>query len=308
MGGWKFFNASGQERAARPAMVVNPMARLLQSTLQAIAANSVETQIANLAVDFDTDSMVSGNTLVIQHAGKYIIVGSTDGVTNGNWITRIKVNGVLKAEGSTEGASGGYNTAAATVTLNLSAGDVITLWAQQSDSSTHNTVPGNTYLEASKVDGALVSYVEVPSKLVGQELAYVERTTDYNSTATSEATAETVLQAPAFTADGSMKVSIEVWSPKVVPSGGYVNVYITLWESVNGGSNYTAIGYAPVTVSGATTILIPPFEYKRQRTPAAGSIVYKVTMHTPSVGGTFAAGTGASGTPAPAFLRITRAA
>lgn len=135
------------------------------------------------------------------------------------------------------------------------------------------------------------------------ELAYVEITSIVTSTQTTEAAADVVVTAGAFTADGTSAILIEFWATAwEAPSDGTVN--IALYEN---GASIGRWAAASFLVSGAETILsYSPVYAARRIIPASGSRTYSVRLFGSAGTKTVYAGAGGSGNDPPAFIRITK--
>lgn len=135
----------------------------------------------------------------------------------------------------------------------------------------------------------------------GKELAYVQITAPVSVTATVEASANTVLTAPAITVDGSTPIRIEFYGLLAPPT--IAAAKMTLWLFQDGAS----IGTLGVLGNPAAANALATLTPARRLTPPSGSRTYSVRGTVTSGTGTVwaAAGT-APGQDPPAFLRITR--
>jgi hypothetical protein len=128
------------------------------------------------------------------------------------------------------------------------------------------------------------------------EIAYAEITADVTVTATSEASANVVVTAPAVTFDGATVVYVEFQATRVdTAAGANAAVLINLWD----GS--TDLGRLGVALS--QTGIAAPISRARRLTPSAAS-------HTYSIRASQLVGNGAVRAVAPnlpAFIRIKRA-
>lgn len=138
--------------------------------------------------------------------------------------------------------------------------------------------------------------------LPGEELDYVQKTTDTSITQTAEASADTIVTSSTLSYDGSTTVIIEFYSWSVTTQATS-SVFNTVYLFADG-SSIGQFGRVR-TVAGvgfAASMLV-----RRRITPSAGSHTYSVrattTSGTSTVGG--GAGTGTN-TPQPAYIRITR--
>lgn len=317
---WKFFAASGAEKRA-PSSVVNPAVRAGSAVAQNIP-NTGPQIIALEIEDYDTDTMhdtVTNNSRVtIQHAGTYSFNGRVS--FNGNTTGSVRQLQLLK-NGATVVAEGRTLPSTATTicfveaTLACNVGDYFELrCAQDSTANPLALVGANVayqpYLEATKVDGAVVSYVGVPGSLVGQELAYAQITSNFNITDTAEGTGTAIITAPSITLDGTTVIEVEVFSPLVVlpvAAAGTGTLIFTLWDN---GVELSRI--AQFVNPGASAAEQVPLRTIFRVTPSAGAHVYKVSGYTSTTTGgpALVAGTGSGGAGSyvPSFIRVKRAA
>jgi hypothetical protein len=137
---------------------------------------------------------------------------------------------------------------------------------------------------------------------VSGELAYAEITSNVNVTATTQATANPIVTAPAVTFDGTTIALIDFYAPLVrSPAGGAATILVLFEDGA-------AIGTL-AQVLGSTAQVDAPVRVTRRLTPAAGSRTYSVRAYVPSGTGIVYAGPGGPGVfvPVPAFIRIIRA-
>jgi hypothetical protein len=134
----------------------------------------------------------------------------------------------------------------------------------------------------------------------GAVLAYAERTTSMPVTATIEASANTVVTAPAFTAAGSAPVWVEVFVPGLTTgaTSGAALVF-TLWE----GS--TNLGWIGAYTTPAAAALGATFYGARILTPASGSRTYSLRAFRFGSDGFLSIQGGGSGNYMPAFIRVS---
>jgi hypothetical protein len=131
------------------------------------------------------------------------------------------------------------------------------------------------------------------------EIAYAEITADVNVTATAQASANTVVTAPAVTFDGTTVVYVEFQATRVETfAGNGAAVVIDLWD----GS--TDLGFLGVVLAqGGANSIAAPFSRARRLTPSAAA-------HTYSIRAWQLVGNGVIRAVAPnlpAFIRIKRA-
>ncbi len=140
----------------------------------------------------------------------------------------------------------------------------------------------------------------------GTELDYVQRTSNLTVTATTAATAQSVVDGNAVSYDGSTRVKIEFWAGDVVP-GSAGNMVFELWD---GSTDLGAIVF--VASQGSTSVDIGAYGVTFL-TPSNASHTYHVKVWKSGATGTFTifAGSTFSGSAptadAPVWYRITRA-
>lgn len=133
----------------------------------------------------------------------------------------------------------------------------------------------------------------------GDELGYTQFTGAVSVTATSEATANTVVTASAISFDGNTPVMIEFFSPYNSNPSATVTMVIVLYEGAS------SIGlWSQLFCSGTEQV---PLKLERRLTPASGSKTYSVRAYVASGTGTVGAGAGGVGANMPGFIRIRRA-
>lgn len=133
----------------------------------------------------------------------------------------------------------------------------------------------------------------------GYEYAYNEFTAPVSVVATTEATANTIVTASTFTADGSA-VLIEFGSDYHNPP---TDVVVRLWLYEDG-SSIGEIGVLRLTQ--ASTPIVTNY-YRRRHTPSPGPRTYSIRGSTASGTYTIDAGAGGAGLPMPGWIRITKA-
>jgi hypothetical protein len=138
---------------------------------------------------------------------------------------------------------------------------------------------------------------------VSNLISHTQITANVVSGAVSEATATTVITAPAFTPDGTSSYSFEVFTPDL--SNG--NIQAGIFVALHDGTNF--IGQVITLYNGGTTTpssfhgsMLGRYRY----IPTATSKTY--TARVWAFGGTttFSAGAGGAGVNVPAYLRITK--
>ncbi len=135
------------------------------------------------------------------------------------------------------------------------------------------------------------------------ELAYAEITADVVLSATTEATANTIVTAPTVTFDGATAVLIEFFSPRITDGGATDGGWqLFVYDGA------TSIGSIAFFQHGAASYIHAPVHARRRLTPAAGSHTYSIRGIKLGVNNaTVQGGAGGSGALVPAFIRITKA-
>ena len=145
-------------------------------------------------------------------------------------------------------------------------------------------------------DPSVVDWVPIGGVGGSNELAYAELTSVSNVTATSEATAQIVVAAPAISVDGNTKILVEFCAEAIgAAAGGNIVLYL----------RQDGVSIGPLAVVSASGLV--PVRVARRLTPAAGSRTYAIHASVSTGTGSVIAGAGGLGVDAPAFIRITRA-
>lgn len=134
----------------------------------------------------------------------------------------------------------------------------------------------------------------------GTELAYNEFTSNVSITATTEATANTVVAASAVAFDGATRVRVEFYAVLLHPPVGQ-SIVIVLYD---GSSSIGVLGQA----SNATAVAVDQGAMEaRFLTPSNASHTYSVRAYVTSGTGTVYSGAAGAGVYVPGYIRITRA-
>lgn len=131
----------------------------------------------------------------------------------------------------------------------------------------------------------------------GYEYGYAAFTATVNLTATTEATANTIITAPAVTFDGATDVIVEFFAPELYAGAG-AGVTAVLYD---GASSIGMLGLISGLAGGV------PVTLRRKITPAAATKTYSIRAFVVSGTGQALAGTGGVGNNMPGYVRITRA-
>jgi hypothetical protein len=147
----------------------------------------------------------------------------------------------------------------------------------------------------------LLQYLTEQAPYISGELGYAQITTNVNLTVVAEASAVTIVTAPAITVDGATAILIEFFTMQMQAAAGASNL-INLWEGANN------LGYIGQLSNPATAALVTSMRLMRRFTPTAGSHTYTIKGYALAGAGLIGAGAGgAAGVISPSFVRITRA-
>lgn len=138
-----------------------------------------------------------------------------------------------------------------------------------------------------------------PGAAAATQLDYVERTTDLTITATSDATAEALIDGNAVSYDGSTRIKIEFWAEEADISASQA----MLANLYDGSTDLGRIaGIAANAGSGASGGTL---KGERFLTPSAGSHTYHIKVWKTGGTANVYAGAGGTATRFPAWYRIT---
>ena len=129
------------------------------------------------------------------------------------------------------------------------------------------------------------------------EIAHNDYSSNVTISATTEATANQVVAAPAVTFDGATTVLVEFYAPSV--NGGGQVFQIGLFD---GSSPLGILVYSNLATGSFQSVYV-----RRRLTPSAASHTYSVRAWIAAGSGTVHGGSGGSGQVMPGFIRITRA-
>lgn len=171
---------------------------------------------------------------------------------------------------------------------------------QAGDPSTPASTKWRLYAKAAGFhiidDGGVVSRVTA-------ELAYTEFTGNVSITATTEATANTIVTASAVTFDGSTIALIEFWARTVVlPAAAQATMDYYLYQD---GASIGRLGTVRGADAAAGVEQHIPYLVRRM-TPASGARTYSIRAAVNTGTGTIGAGAGGLGVSMPGFIRIVR--
>lgn len=141
----------------------------------------------------------------------------------------------------------------------------------------------------------------------GYEYDYVEFTGGAAPTATSEATANTVVTANAKAFDGSTVVVVEFFAPSARADAGAAGRSMTfvLYDDTGGGA--ASIGMIGFTRTPAASTANHPVLLRRRLTPSNATHTFSIRAHVSAGTGDITSGTGGSGAFMPGYIRIVKA-
>ena len=132
------------------------------------------------------------------------------------------------------------------------------------------------------------------------ELAFAQFTGDVPITAGTEATANPIVTAPPFTANGTSVYLIEFYCPQVVGAGANATLACILYD----GASSAGWLFVMVFASQAQQM---PIHATRRLVPSAGAHTYSVrAFRTGAANAAFTAGAGGPAANVPGFIRVTR--
>lgn len=132
-----------------------------------------------------------------------------------------------------------------------------------------------------------------------KEVAYSEFTSDYSTTATSEATATQIVTAGALTYE-AVPHEIEFFAPAGQGPANDVLFRFALFDGT------TIVGNLGTVEGSSTSMRVPIGKLSTRLTPTAASHTYNVKGWVGSGTGTLFAGNGGTDNELPGFMRITR--
>lgn len=137
---------------------------------------------------------------------------------------------------------------------------------------------------------------------VSGETGYTQITSSVNVTATTEATANTIVTAAGIAYDGSTTILIEFFSPFIHPDTTVAGRDLSLF--LYDGS--TSLGYFGYTVGPAAVDRSTPCFIQLRLTPSAATKTYSIRGAVSAGTGVVGAGAGAAGNNVPAYIRQTK--
>lgn len=125
-------------------------------------------------------------------------------------------------------------------------------------------------------------------------ISYVTYAANVTISGTNSGTANTIVTAAAFTADGTTVYCVEFYAPTITPGD------VVLLELFEGSTSLGVIGYYAASRDAACTRVYV--------TPASGSRTYSVRGWRSAVNGTVNASTGGGGVQLAGYIRVTSGA
>jgi hypothetical protein len=171
---------------------------------------------------------------------------------------------------------------------------------------TGHTAKGYPYaLGSDAVTDWPATSLELAAKLDSMRvISHTEFTAPVAVSSGSAAGANTVVTAPAFTADGATPYMFEFFAPTANPASAIsAQLFVTLWD---GAVDLGTWGWL-VDPAGAPGLLAAPLMLKRRLTPAAGVHTYSVRAWQQFGAASVSGGTGGIGKTVPGYFSIVRA-
>jgi hypothetical protein len=133
----------------------------------------------------------------------------------------------------------------------------------------------------------------------GYEYAYAQITAPVSVTGTSHAAPTDVISSGAVTYDGA-RIAVEFFAPyMVVGGGGGAAVYLDLWDDVTAVARIAQF-QTPGDIAPISVLCV-------YLTPSAASHTYRIRAYRDVANGTIGAGASGADTPAPAYIRVSKA-
>jgi hypothetical protein len=163
----------------------------------------------------------------------------------------------------------------------------------------YDTSPAGLGLSPSYLAAGATASATATTGAAGTRLDYAQITASVNVTATSEATANTLVDGNSITYDGT-RVRVEFWCPEFVQASGADTYVVLLRDS-------TVLGRAQIENIGAVPQAGFPLVVVFYDTPSAAAHTYHVKGYLNGAAtATARAGAGGATTALPAFLEVTK--
>jgi hypothetical protein len=148
--------------------------------------------------------------------------------------------------------------------------------------------------------GSDVAYFLPP----GYEFDYVGGAGTNSITATTEATANTIITANAVTYDGSTAIMLDFFAPESTPNASDNSFVRYVLYDGSSSVGYFGITFNPKLASGSSARW--PVRLSRRLTPSAGAHTYSVRGYVNTGTGECNGGAGGTATYLPVFIRQTK--
>ncbi|HEU5004919.1 MAG TPA: capsid cement protein [Candidatus Saccharimonadales bacterium] len=136
------------------------------------------------------------------------------------------------------------------------------------------------------------------------QLAYNQFTSPVTISATSESTANTVVTASSFTADGATPYMIEFYTPEIdFNNAAYPSLTFVLYED---GSSIGKMGQTIIS-NNVGALTFTGIMESREITPSAGAHTFSIRAYEAVSNATVQGGNGGSGNYVPGYIRVTLA-
>ena len=219
----------------------------------------------------------------------------------GEVVTYAKADGLMysKDDAGTEtlmsgGAGGGSGVA--TDTIWDAAGDLV----QGTGANTAAKLSAGTAGQFLKSAGAAAANLWAFPP--GYEFDYVAFTANVNVTATTEATANTLVTGSGVAYDGSTIVVIEFFATSVKPDSGAAGRSVNFWL-YDGSSSIGNMGFVRTPAASNMNATV---QLRHRLTPSNATHTYSIRASVDSGTGVVTAGAGGTATALPGFIRITK--
>jgi hypothetical protein len=204
---------------------------------------------------------------------------------------------IVNSAGTDTALGGGSGEMVATSTIWDAAGDLV----QGTGANTGAKLTAGTAGQFLKSAGAAAANLWAFPP--GYEIDYIEKTSNTSITATTEATANTIVTGAAVAYDGSTVVLIEFYAFSMNVPTGTTGLSITAYL-YDGSSSIGFLGRvrSPATASAQEVTV----RMARRLTPSNATHTYSIRAAVTSGTGSVDAGAGGSGNVVPCFMRITK--
>lgn len=137
----------------------------------------------------------------------------------------------------------------------------------------------------------------------GFEYIYLEFNANVVISATTEATANTIITAPGLALDGSTTVWVEFSAPYIDVAANAAGNYVRLVLFDNG----VSLGILDLLSGAGAAVFDGPVTVRRRVTPGAGSHAFSIRAFRLNANSTVVGGVGGAGVDMPGYIRVTQA-